>query len=32
MLNIGDKAPNFTLYDKNGQSVSLIVDLIGELI
>ena len=23
MVNIGDKAPNFTLNDKNGQAVSL---------
>ena len=23
MLNIGDKAPEFTLYDKNGEAVSL---------
>ena len=31
MLKIGDKAPNFTLYDKNGQSVSL-NDFIGKKI
>ena len=29
MLNIGDKAPNFTLLDKNGNSVSL-SDFLGK--
>lgn len=29
MLNIGDKAPNFTLEDKNGQRVSL-ADFLGK--
>ena len=31
MLNIGDRAPNFTLKDKNGNDVSL-SDFIGKRI